>query len=76
MNVTQKTSGNFDDSAVLKVLWWYQRSCLLQGRFLACGRAGGTACGTFLDMLIIYFSIVLICFLLQLFHRGLRIGLL
>jgi len=34
------------------------------------------ACGTFLDMLITYFSIVLICFLLQFFHRGLRIGLL
>jgi len=33
------------------------------------------ACGTFLE-LITYFSIVLICFLLQLFHRGLRIGLL
>ena len=41
-------------------------------RDVACG----TACGTFLDMLITYFSIVLICFLLQLFHRGLRIGLL
>jgi len=35
-----------------------------------------TACGTGLDMLITYFSIVLICFLLQFFHRGLRIGLL
>jgi hypothetical protein len=34
------------------------------------------SCGTFLDMLIIYFAIVLICFLLQFFHRGLRIGLL
>jgi hypothetical protein len=34
------------------------------------------ACGTFLDMLITYFSIILICFLLQFFHRGLRIGLL
>ena len=36
----------------------------------------GATCGTFLDMLITYFSIVLICFLLQFFHRGLRIGLL
>ena len=42
------------------------------GTFLACG----TARGTFLDMLITYFAIVLICFLLQFFHRGLRIGLL
>jgi len=44
----------------------------------ACGTgtACGTACGTGLDMLITYFSIVLICFLLQFFHRGLRIGLL
>ena len=40
------------------------------------GLRDGRACGTFLDMLITYFSIVLICFLLQFFHRGLRIGLL
>jgi phage shock protein PspC (stress-responsive transcriptional regulator) len=40
--------------------------------------AGGVAqgCGTYLDILITYFAIVLTCFPLQFFHRGLRIGLL
>ena len=50
-------------------------SCLPTSIF-GDGRTGRGRTGRSLDMLITYFAVVLICFLLQLFHRGLRIGLL